>query len=70
MANQSTDLTLKLDGAKEFKLRDHNDFDEALRWINDSSRPGRYSYERGFMYDWHFRISDPNVALEFKMRWC
>ncbi|RYE98766.1 MAG: hypothetical protein EOO77_36665 [Oxalobacteraceae bacterium] len=69
MAEHSTDLTLKLDGAKHLSIRDRTDWLQAREWLGDPARPGRFSCDMDYVHP-RFRISDPNVAIEFKIRWC
>lgn len=46
---------------------------DVVAWLEDPSRPGEYHYISAYGtgrgdYYFQFRISDPNVALEFKVR--
>jgi hypothetical protein len=72
MATQSSELTLKLDLGRDaypLVIRNALDWLDALHWILDSSRPGRFSYER-HVAGWTFYVTDPDTAVEFRMRWC
>jgi hypothetical protein len=45
---------------------------DVLAWLNDRSRKGFFSYRPHRMQVIQrvtFHISDPNVALEFRLRW-
>lgn len=72
MAEQSSELTLKLDlGKNAYPMTVRADLSwlDALHWIQDSSRPGRFSYDSK-LSGWVFFVSDSNTAVEFRIRWC
>ncbi|RYD78573.1 MAG: hypothetical protein EOP84_14065 [Verrucomicrobiaceae bacterium] len=53
-------------------LRTHEQRQEMSAWLSDTTRPGLFSHRpwwlKGRMQT-DFFITDPNVALEFRMRW-